>query len=165
MITSISEIKPAESNKSDFFSWRLYGFLRKHGLRMSNIYISSWNVFTGHKPITDTGILTTHGTLMIGEKDDTGWFGGLGLRGLCSGPSNGSYQCFAYYGAHHVDEWIDVTESFWNLYMKIGVCAIHRNMAHDWSYISDNERSCKNCQKREVKKIKMEPREFWEAGI
>ena len=156
-------IKPKVSRQSDFFSWRLYGFLRKYGPCMSNIYISNWNSFSGYEPIKSADLLTTNGVLMIGRKEDSGWFGGRYLRGLCSGPSSGSYQCMGYSHAHHVEDWIDVTEEFWKLYLKIGVCAIHRDNAHNFIFDSDDVRHCEYCGKQYFRHIEMVPTERWKA--
>lgn len=161
MTPTLEQIRPKVNGKSDFFSWRLFQFMRKHGCRYDKIYASNWNPVLGRMEVdSDPSKAIESGYLMIGHMDSHGWFGGRGLRRLCSGPSNGSLMCMSYSEDHGVSEWVDVTDLFWEKYLKIGVCAIHRNFAHEWSHDGDL-RTCIYCQKTEKRIIEMVEKERW----
>ena len=140
-----SEIKPKEKYKSDFFSWNLYRFLSSKDPKnncLNKIYQDPQD-----------------GTLYIGEKTYDNWgVRGFKLRRLCSGSGKGKFpMVFAHMNSK---SWLDITDEFFDLYMKIGVCAIHGDFAH--SFIEKgNKRECEYCGKVERKYVKVVEKEYW----
>ncbi len=141
----VSEIKPKEKYKSDFFSWNLYRFLSSKNPRNNELN----KIFKN----------PDDGFLYIGEKHLDDWgVSGFRLRTLCSGSGKGKFPTvYAYMNSKN---WEDITDEFFDLYMKIGVCAIHGDFAH--SFIEKgNKRECEYCGKLERKYVKVVEKEYW----
>jgi hypothetical protein len=136
------DYKPKEKGISDFYSWNLYRWLRKNKGEYCEIF--------------NTGQAFNH--LIIGRKYPDGDIIGFRLKELCSGSSTVKFPQKFCYGDQ---EWPEVTEEFFAEYSRIGVCAIHGDMAHKWEY-GGSLRGCEYCGKVERKKIKMVEVVSWE---
>lgn len=145
------DYKPKEKGISDFYSWNLYRWLRKQD--------SDPEIFKKNKIYK-----SNEGDLYIGTRyggNTNDHVTGVRLRALCSGSSVGKFPiCGSWIGSNG---WEDVTETFIAEYNRIGVCAIHGYMAHDWEY-GGSLRGCKHCEKVERKKIKMVEVVSWEES-
>ena len=150
MIIEAKSIKPKESMKSDFFSWNLYRWIRKHPHR-NRIWSATWNICTG----VDIARI-----LYVGSKREGDWIHCTQLRRLCSGSGRGKQEAYAYNHNHDTANWVDVTEEFWAKYMEIGVCAIHGDLAHKWKY-EGNGRVCEYCGKSEEKETVLISQNIW----
>lgn len=149
MEITANEFKPAAKGQSDFYSWQLYRWLKKHKYYY-RIYRGLWNSCDGYNPEKPV--------LYIGLRDDGCLFGNQ-LRRICTHGNN--LDTWAFESAvMRVDEWEDVTEQFYALYRKIGVCAIHGDAWHDFDVVGD-ERACKRCGKIEIKQTRMVPKTEW----
>lgn len=137
MMLKADDIKPEIKGKSDFFSWQLYRWVKANPKRVK-VWLAAWN--------SVTGIDFNSPTLYIGDDRDGSWIHARQLRSLCTRGAN--LTCMAYGPAHGTENWLDVTEQFWADYLRIGVCAIHGDYAHDWEVTGD-KRICKHCSKQE----------------
>jgi hypothetical protein len=148
-------IKPANHGKSDFFSWQLYRWAKQKPL-MLQIWEGTWNSVSG----TDRG----HPVLYIGymDSDTPGekWLHGRKLRELCCHGQN--IEGCAYGPGHDTAHWKEITKEWWKKYMRIGVCAIHGDFAHNWNESGDT-RICEYCGKKEHKQIEMVEKVTWVA--
>lgn len=184
---NIKEIKP-KGNESDKYSIQLYRFMKKNypnGCSVS--YISTQTKY--NKDYTesfeedvpfDKNIINM-GDLWIGktfkreyDSDDMkgaiDWMYGNSLGTILSG-SKEKYTVFA-------NPWnnkktvIDITDWFWNEYIRIGRCIWDSNhsgwLAKDdnrFTYVGKNSRRCNWCGKwhhREIKKkVRIERKEIW----
>jgi hypothetical protein len=136
------QIKPAANGRSDFFSWQLYRWVKKHPGRLK-IWAGTWNSCTGidrEKPV-----------LYIGDDRDGDWIHARQLRNLCTHGAN--LQAWAYGPPHDTKNWVDATEAFWGDYLKKGVCAIHGDFAHDWDD-QGQRRACNYCGAVETKETR-----------
>lgn len=98
------------------------------------------------------------GCLYIGNYDsDLKDLLGSNLRSVCCGSEKRKFRTFSFV---HL-EFEDVNDWFWPEYERIGVCAIHGDYGHSWTYC-DDERECDNCGKTEIRRTIMVPREVWE---
>lgn len=131
-------VKPKIRGKSDFFSWQLYRWLKKFPERHH--------------------IHEIDGVLFIGDKPDDGFLHAAKLRQLCL--HGAPLQAWAFGQCHGVKRAKEVTQNFWTDYLRIGVCAIHGDFAHNWETNGD-ERVCVHCKKVERKTIEMRPHEVW----
>ncbi len=147
----INLIKPKVRGKSDFFSSKLYEWIKKKPY-YSKVYKPTWcNI---------EGITGEPKSLYIGSGvDDEGWFHGVQLRSLCR--HSAKMQAWAFGPNFDTKNWVDYTDEFLAEYMRIGVCAIHGDYAHKWIEDGDT-RECEYCHKIEHKKHKMVKREYWE---
>lgn len=132
-------IKPKVKGKSDFFSWQLFRWIRKNPE-----YCRIWKMEDGR--------------LMIGDKWENE-ISGSTLTTLCRYDQKLTVYSFCM---SDISKWEEVTESFWKDYMRIGVCAIHGDNAHDWE-VGGTLRACRNCHKTETQKSEMVERKYWEA--
>lgn len=151
MSISAERIKPAQSGKSDFFSWKLYQFIKKHGSDV-RVFDGTWNPITGHDK--------ENTSLFIGRISDDGWFSGRRMNDLTrpgSGTDNFSYPG----GSFRLDEWKDITDQFWKDYLRIGVCAL-RQYRHEWELLGER-RVCNYCGAAEYRHVVMKPHEHWES--
>ena len=130
-------INPKIKGKSDFFSWQLYKWVKKYPDR-TTIWLSTLNSIYG---------IYNKGSLYIGDERDGEWVRCRQLTNLCTIGSH--LNAFAYGPCHDVKNWKNVTELFWDRYMKIGVCAIHGDFSHKWRYKAELERICEYCGKVE----------------
>lgn len=146
------QIKPVQRGKSDFFSWQLYRFLKKHPESIQ-IWEGTWNWATGIDP--------ENTTLYIGLDREGGWIHARHLRNLCT--YGADLSRYAYGPGHDTENWKNVTERFWDDYLRIGVCAIHEDYAHNWIEKGDF-RHCTYCLRREVKKTRQAAEEYWETA-
>ena len=144
--------KPSKKGVSGFYSWQLYRWMKKNP-DFCKVYLGVWNSATGYDP--------NRTVLYIGFLDDGCFMGNL-LARTCT--CNSKLDSWAYCSKeHHLDEWQDVTESFFKDYEKRGVCAIHKGMAHKWTYYpGNNKRTCKYCGDVQERKTVMVQKEVWE---
>lgn len=150
-IPDVNKIKPEVRGQSDFFSWKLYQWMKKKPY-YSKVYRSTWCNIEG---ITDKPE-----ALYIGSGvDSEGWFHGVQLKSLCR--DGAKMQAWAFGPNFDTKNWIDCTDEFWANYMLVGVCAIHGDYSHKWVKDGDS-RECEYCNKVEHKKFKMVKREYWE---
>ena len=142
---------PALKGKSDFYSWQLFRWMKKNP-DFSRIYLGVWNSATGYDP--------NRTVLYIGLIADNCFMGNL-LARICTYKTR--LESWAYCSHdHHIEEWQDVTESFFTDYKKRGVCAIHKGMAHKWEYLPRaNTRTCKYCSEVQERKTVMAQKEKW----
>lgn len=146
------QVKPLKKGVSDFYSWQLYRWLKKKP-RYNKIYEGVWNSFDGYNP--------ERRVLYMGLMDG-GCFLGTQLRQLCRHGAKLESWAFCH-KEHHVEEWVDVTEDFWRDYNLKGVCAIHGDFAHKWSYVPwTDERICQHCGKIEKRSFVFVPKVIWE---
>lgn len=140
--------QPKIKGKSDFYSWDLFRWLRQqHRTRMGRVFI-----FETPREATP---------YVIGYRDLEGCIIGFRLKELCSTGSDKQFPQVFCYGNQ---AWEDVTDWFWSEYERIGVCAIHGDWAHDFTYLSDNTaRMCQHCGKIEKRKVEMVERVTWEG--
>lgn len=129
VILSKDELKP---DADGFYSKQLYRWLKKHP-RYNQIF---------ERPTEGKH----RSCLMIGIKDDTGCFSGAKLAQVCSGDTLPTIYSWALV-SQASDEWVNVTELFLERYKKIGVCAIHDDIAHRFveTDTEPKERKCLNC--------------------
>lgn len=144
-------IKPSVKGQSDKFSWRLYQRALKRG--RERVYLMAWSFIDGYRaPSLDD--LEAGNTpayqIAIGVKNDD-WFNGNTLRNICT-PGTAKHD-WAYSPAHHVAEWIDITDWFWSNYLRIGRCLFWK-YEHSWLQINRNARKCEYCGKQERRSIK-----------
>lgn len=144
---SSAQIRPKIKGKSDFFSWRLYLYVKRY-----EKYHAQRTIWAHLNPCTGST------ALYIGSERDGDWIHAQLLRGLCT--TTGKVQRLAFGAVHGTREWVDITEQFWSDYLKKGVCAIHGDYAHQWIE-SESERVCEYCKKREVKRVVMMPVTQW----
>lgn len=146
-------IKPATREKADFFSWQLYRWVKAKPYSVQ-IWRGTWN--------SATGIDRQRPVLYIGHMDYTEsgnrWFHGRLLRNLCLHGQR--LEGYAYGPGHDTAHWEEITEQWWAEYMRIGVCAIHGDYAHDWDEEGDS-RTCRNCGKRERRTVELVRRTAW----
>jgi hypothetical protein len=148
MIDFIKEIKPEIKGKSDKFSWNLYNWLKKNP-NLYRIYKATWN------PVSGIGEPDSY---YVGNMED-GWFSGLMLMRVCCG----SKHAYAFGKAHDIDNWIDITNEFYEKYREMGVCAIpNYYTCHNWEYKGKTTRQCKNCGIIEKRRTVRIPTQIWE---
>lgn len=148
MEITANEFKPAVKGQSDFYSWQLFRWLRKNK-HYYRIYRGTWNGCDGYNP--DKPVL------YIGHRDGD-WLHGNELRRICTAGHDLKAWAFGFQEMR-VAEWEDITDEFYSLYRKIGICAIHKNW-HDFE-VSGDERTCKRCGKVEIKQTRMVPKTEW----
>lgn len=148
-----STIKPARRGKADFFSWQLYRWVKAkpHAVQ---IWRGTWNSATGvdrQRPVLYIGHM---------DADESGgrWFHGRLLRNLCL--HGQKLDGYAYGPGHDTAHWEEITAEWWMEYMRIGVCAIHGDYAHDWAENGD-ARTCRHCGKRERRTVETVERAVW----
>lgn len=142
------KIKPAIRGVSDFFSWQLYRWVKRHP-RYIQVYLGKWD---------QTGYSHDKEVLYIGQMHDGAFFGNR-LRRICSHGHN--LQAFSYESSKmHLAEWVEHTEQFWSDYQRIGVCAIHGDGAHEWVESGDM-RACKYCGTIQHKTVQLIERTNW----
>lgn len=147
-------IKPKVRGKADFYSWQLYRWAKKYPGRLQ-IFKGTWN--------SSTGLNGGNPTLYIGlmDEDGSGWFHGAQLRHICC--VGRKIESWAYGPNFDTANWEDATEWFWDEYMRIGVCAIHGDLWHDWSICCDT-RTCTRCGATEHKQVVEFTRDVWIAA-
>lgn len=143
--------KPKEKGKSDFYSWNLYRWLRKHGKPNSRPMHS---IFKNES-----------GELFIGESRNTlaeDTVHGVRLRALCSGSGSVKLPHSGCYIDSH--KWQDVTDEFYAEYERIGACAIWGDLSHKFTVDGDT-RTCDYCGKVERKRVKLVEKVTWEDAV
>lgn len=141
------EYKPKEKGKSDFYSWNLYRWLRKQSK------LPEWRQKTRIYKSED-------GTVFIGARYDNVHDGvtGTRLRHLCSGSGVGRFpEVGLWVGS---GQWQDITDEFYAEYERVGVCAIHGDLAHEFT-VFGNARQCDYCGKVERKVVRMIEQVEW----
>jgi len=150
-----NQIKPKVLGNPDFYSTNLWRWIKRNK-SFCRIYSGTWNSLDGINP--------ERPTLYIGAMHREGGFSGRQLTTVCRG-GRCDYQTYAYHNGHDTKNWTDVTDRFIEDYLRIGVCAIHGDYAHDWdvSGVTDGGgfRLCKNCNKVERKTIELRPYAVW----
>lgn len=142
------EFRPKEKEKSDFYSWNLYRWLRRQNkepewAKKTRIYKSQ------------------EGELFIGvnyERTDQDMVSGVRLRYLCSGSGSKILPRLGCWSGS--ESWQDITDEFYAEYRKKGVCAIHGDFAHNFTVDGDT-RTCNYCGKVEKKTIKIIEKVVW----
>lgn len=161
-------IKPAVKGQSDKFSWRLYQRVEKLG--RERVYIMAWDDMYGEPFTPDLAALkrgdkVQRNRLMIGTMRDGGWFSGLKLFGVTIRGRAAYASSMAYSPQFNTSAWLDVTDWFWDAYLRQGRCIIHGDQVHSWLTINKNARKCAHCGKHERRSIetikKIERREVW----
>lgn len=161
-------IKPAVKGQSDKFSWRLYQRALKRG--RERIYISAWNNIIGEVFQPDLEALKAacrkqRAWLMIGEAiGEDGWFHGARLQGVTRKGQRVD-ESSAYSPGFNTGAWLDITDWFWDAYLRQGRCIIHGDWSHNWLQINRNARKCEYCGKHERRSIKkvqtIKRKEIW----
>jgi hypothetical protein len=175
----LKQIKPKIKGESDKYSWQLYEFLRKNYNRFGipNVYYiqtqDSWDskeekAIYVDRPFDENDSRLNY--IWIGDNHRDGWYYGNKLSNIL-GCSREKYTVFAcpYFNNRII---INITEWFWNEYLKIGRCIWDRSH-HGWLvnddkrfiYVNKNSRKCQWCglwQHREIeKRVKIERKEVW----
>ena len=146
--TDSQSIKPKFDNRSDFFSWQLFAFVKKHP-NYTHIY-----------KLIDTDKANIKGyTLYIGNLTDDLGFVGRDLRRLCYSGVGLNLESMLV-SLRDQSKLEDITEKFWADYLTKGVCLIHNGVAHSW--VADgNTRTCEYCGETQYKKITMVEKTSW----
>lgn len=156
---NINQIKPKTKGKSDKYSWQLYEYLRRNKYDITNtkVFFNTKSWFDGSKLEFDKSNLILR-QIWIGYDDD-GWFDGNNLNTIIS-QSKEKYEIFA--NPWIKNNYIDITNWFWNEYIIIGRCIWDRehnrrllNDENRFTYVN-NTRKCNWCgqwQHREIEKI------------
>jgi hypothetical protein len=134
-------IKPAIKGQSDKYSWNLYRFIKQ--------VPRAYRVFIKH-----------NGEVLIGYPDDTGQLIGTQLSAVL----RTSTRTFALWsiGLSSNKETKEITEAFWERYHLIGACSLDTSYH---AFVNDEgKRTCSRCGYEEVKRVVMEPREYWESA-
>lgn len=149
-------IRPKQNGKADFFSWQLYRYVKKNP-HACQIWKGTWN--------NVTGIDRENPVLYIGYMDESQsgskWLHGSMLRSVCR--ARGDRTGYAYGPEFDTHNWEEITDQWWQEYMRIGVCAIHGDNAHNWNE-QGKTRTCEYCGKVEKKAVYMVPKTVWEAA-
>lgn len=155
-------ICPAVRGKSDKFSWRLYQRALKNG--RERVYLMAWTFLDGYRPASLDDLVGGYVPayqIALGFLDRE-WFHGNTLRNICT-PGTPTHD-WAYGPGHHVAEWIEITDWFWDNYLRVGRCLFWRH-EHSWLQINRNARKCEYCGKHERRSVetikKLERREVW----
>lgn len=151
----IYKIKPLVDRESDKFSWNLFRFMRKNSKRDNlrvyydnrdndldfNSILQPYKVFIGYK-----------------EDDDDDNMTGSKLSSIITSFGNSQLQMgyLMKCNGFNVDEWIDITEEFWDAYDKRGRCLffIHGSWIQGFETQfteHDNIRICTWCGVKEKK--------------
>lgn len=144
--------KEFDPKNGNFYSKGLFQWLKKHK-RYNKIYMATWNNWNGHDP--------ENPVMMIGRIDEDGWFVGNAIKSVCR--VRGDRNAFAFPAKpFFTHEWTDITEEFVSMYHARGLCHIHGDHAHDFEYLSDDEKQCRRCgdiftaERKEVVSIETE---------
>lgn len=142
---NLDDIKPKQKGRADFYSWGLYAWLKKYPVAF-HIFMETEFDKDGNR----TGNIYFH----IGQKDSYGDIKGAPLRRVCS---TGKMPGVSWLSASRGNsKWKDVTSVFYENYMKIGVCAIHGDLIHNWVVSDDGKtRTCQYCDKQESKQVEI----------
>jgi len=144
-----SEFDPSLNDNAKFFSTMLFRWLTKHE-RYYRIYESNWSRPLGYK--------VDYPVLYIGLIQD-GCLHGSHLRSICQ--HGAELKAWAHCdGEMEIDSFKDITEDFYDLYRKTGMCAIHGDNWHNWDTYSET-RVCRRCKKVEYSMITMVPKVTW----
>src|SRR5690606_17189849 len=111
-------IRPAVRGKSDKFSWRLHQRSLKNG--RERVYLMAWTFLDGYRPASLGDLIGGHVhayQIALGFLDRE-WFHGNTLRNVCT-PGTPTHD-WAYGPGHHVAEWIEITDWFWDNYLRVG---------------------------------------------
>lgn len=164
----LEKIKPAVKGKSDKYSWFLYNWIKKNKFLDLTVWFDTRSILDGKETNFDKKNIHI-GQIWIGSAE-SGWFHGSRLGSILGG----KYQTWANPWMKNTH--IDITEWFWEEYLKDGRCIWDRNhdrwIADDenrYIYINNNSRKCRWCgewQYREIKKeIKIKRSEVWKREI
>lgn len=158
----LSAIKP-KGNISDKFSLQLFRYIKKNP-RCNEVYFYKKNFFDGEVMELDkeSGLNMNQVVIGLGREFYGGVKGSVSGTKLSTimGVSNDKYTVFSFY-LYDADDFIDITEWFWEQYKKIGRCLFDR--AHSRWYQGDkdrftyvnNTRKCNWCgewQRKEIEK-------------
>lgn len=147
--------QPKEKGQSDFYSWNLFRWLKNQD-RERHPLIKKTKIYRDN----ESGFIYIGSRYDEEEKDVSGFL----LRELCNTGSNKKFPMVFCYPQGY--KWKDVTDWFWSEYERIGVCAIHEDSAHSFTYLIDNTaRMCEYCGKIEKRKVEMVERITWETAI
>lgn len=162
-------IKPAVKGKSDKFSWRLYQRALKRG--RERIYIAAWNNIIGETFEPDfealkAGCRKQLAWLMIGEQvHPDGFVSAARIQSVTRKGCGAIGELWSFGPGHRPEKWLDITEWFWDAYLRQGRCIIHGDYAHSWLQINRNARNCAYCgkhQRRQVLTFKeIKRQDFW----
>ncbi len=155
-------IRPAVKGQSDKFSWRLHRRAIKNG--RERVYLMAWNFLDGYRPAILDDLKADYvpaRQIAIGSIDRE-FFHGNTLHNICT-PGTPAHD-WAFGPGHHVGEWIDITDWFWESYLRTGRCRFWK-YEHNWQTINRNSRKCAHCGKHARRSIvtikKIERREVW----
>lgn len=135
----------------NFYSKGLCAWLKKNPDE-NRIVKAVWNSFDGYNP--------QRPVLMIGKFLGNDFFCGNRLNSVCR--ERGARKAFVFTGdKFHIDEWVDVTDEFIDSYRKIGRCAIHGDVDHDFDE-NNSLRVCKRCGATFERKVELVEWFTWE---
>lgn len=162
----LNQIKPKEKGVSDKYSWQLYNYFKKNKFNINSVKVifdnSSW-FDSSYVEFNKEDLNTMQ--IWIGYVDSEGWILGNSLNSII-GSSNKKYMQWANpWVKQH--EHIDITEWFWNEYIKIGRCIWdkpHNGWLMDdkerFEYIDEDTRKCNWCGLIQHKSIREEIKKF-----
>lgn len=157
ILGDLSLIKPKIKGKSDKYSWNFYKYLNKLKTKDIKIYYRKYDYFSGALTDFNETDFSTGNTLIISKviKHDKGLIG----SSLSSVLRSGKIDEYYYSNIHN--NYFEVTEEFFDLYLDKGRCLFDFNhngwLAYDDDRftIYDKYRICNYCGKRQSKKVEI----------
>lgn len=152
---NLNEIKPKKVGTSDKYSSNLYKYLKENP--KAKVFYSKTNYSTEEEQVYDKNNLSTMSTY-IGQSLDGG-ISGVRLQEIL-----GRLPKMGYFYLMSEDEYVDVTEEFFEDYKKIGRCLFDSNHSrwllgdeNRFAYSDEDTRECNWCnlkQKKHTKEIR-----------
>jgi len=139
----------------NFYSKGLCAWLKKHP-RENRVILATWNSFNGHDQ--------ENKVMMIGRLVGNSFLGNR-IHSVCR--ERGDRVCFAFHGENfHIAEWEDITEKFIEDYKAIGLCAIHKEAAHDFDVKVELElKKCSRCGAHYERRVELVEKVIWERVL
>lgn len=182
----IKQVKP-KGKQSDKYSIQLYRYLNRKELKCDQVYYQSMHPVQigcdeNHEPITEYRegpfdinnfdlcdiFLSYQPACYVEERDE---ISGTNLQTIL-GSRKDKYELYCYVCGLSPRKYLDISEVFWNEYIKRGRCIWdrkHNRCLQDdedrFTYVGNNSRRCNWCgewQHREIhKNVKIERKEIW----
>lgn len=156
-------IKPAKNRVSDKFSWNIYRYLRDNARTDVRICLCKKSFFDGSEIKYDQSksIHAIQLYIFIGNG-----FIGNRIYDIMGRGEHSKIKSYSWVDYHN--EFIDITQQFFDEYLMIGRCIFDRNHRMWWvggdnqySQVDECLRECKWCGQKLKKIVEYEPRERW----
>lgn len=131
-------IKPKVKGKSDKYSWNLYCFIRDYPHIAKNVFATKWNPYSGYSNVPANDLFNQE--IAIGFIDSTGIFSGSNVKSICLDQKNANNVLYSKYYPDVIE---DITDYFWENYIKYGVCFLEMNYEHKYNEL----KICEYCLK------------------